>query len=439
MRTRTAPSVLFLSPYAFALLFPTYRLAILVDVAVESSSGNVYVADSYNNRIQEFDSNGNFITKWGTEGSGDGQFIYPASVGVDSSSGNVYVADQGNYRIQKFDSNGNFITKWGTEGSGDGQLSNPSDIAVESSSGNVYVADANNDRIQKFDSNGNFITKWGSFGSGDDQFNYPIGIAFDPYDSGSVYVADANNDRIQKFDSNGNFITKWGSLGTEDGQFNYPTGIGINPYDSGNVYVADSGNARIQVFELNQTVNESSEVPITNQLPNASEIAGFQTYQNSTFGFKLSYPFNWYATDGYPFDNTVHFYPANTTQNTPNTYNGEFAVTIEKNTSSTEDELVNKIISSYAVNPDFTLINSSAKTTLAGNPAYQLVLTYSNPIYGKLLVMEVGAVIHETLYRLTYSVDPSNYHLDLPTVQEMIDSFDIFDTSSIASREGEQS
>src|SRR4030042_1741132 len=65
-----------------------------------------------------------FVTKWGSPGSGDGQFNYPAGVAVDSS-GNVYVADLGNHRIQKFDSSGGFITKWGSSGSGDGQFNYP--------------------------------------------------------------------------------------------------------------------------------------------------------------------------------------------------------------------------------------------------------------------------------------------------------------------------
>ena len=92
-----------------------------------------------NNRIQKFDSNGAFITKWGSSGSEDGQFNYPVGVAVDSS-GNVYVADYVNNRIQKFDSNGTFITKWGSYGSEDGQFSYPYGVAVDSS-GNVYVAD----------------------------------------------------------------------------------------------------------------------------------------------------------------------------------------------------------------------------------------------------------------------------------------------------------
>ncbi|MDI6786562.1 MAG: SMP-30/gluconolactonase/LRE family protein, partial [bacterium] len=79
---------------------------------VVSSSDHVYVADTYNHRIQKFDAKGKFITKWGTEGTKDGQFINPYGLAIDAS-GNVYVADYGNHRIQKFDAKGKFITKWG--------------------------------------------------------------------------------------------------------------------------------------------------------------------------------------------------------------------------------------------------------------------------------------------------------------------------------------
>ena len=92
-------------PQQWPLQFP-YGVAV-------DSSGNVYVADSANNRIQKFNSSGYFITKWGSLGSGDGQFFSPGGVAVDSS-GNVYVADSMNARIQKFDIAGNFITKWGS-------------------------------------------------------------------------------------------------------------------------------------------------------------------------------------------------------------------------------------------------------------------------------------------------------------------------------------
>ena len=67
-----------------------------------------------------------------------------------------------------------FLLKWGSFGSGDGQFNFPNGVAVDPS-GNVYVADAYNNRIQKFTGSGAFITKWGSFGSGDGQFAFPQG------------------------------------------------------------------------------------------------------------------------------------------------------------------------------------------------------------------------------------------------------------------------
>jgi len=219
-------------------------------VAVDST-GNVYVADSGNHRIQKFNSTGTFLTKWGSTwespGSGDGQFSRPSGVAVDST-GNVYVADLYNQRIQKFSTNGTFLAKWGTKGTGDGQFNEPYRVAVDST-GNVYVADTGTwynsyHRIQKFSSTGTFLTKWGTAGEGDGQFSYLKSVAVDSSDN--VYVADTSNNRIQKFSANGTFLAKWGSKGTGDGQFQYPWGVAVD--SSGNVYVADTNNDRIQKF-----------------------------------------------------------------------------------------------------------------------------------------------------------------------------------------------
>ena len=216
-----------------------------MDVALDPSR-NVYVLDYTNNNIQKFDSNGSFITKWGSYGTGDGQFNEPNGIGVDSS-GNVYVADWGNERVQKFDSNGSFITKWGSNGTGDGQFSGPADIAADAI-GNVYVIENGNSRIQKFDNNGSFITKWGSQGTRNGQFNDPEGIGIDL--QGNVFVSDTGNNRIQKFDNNSKFITMWGSNGTGDGQFGGFVS-GITTDHNNNVYVSDIGNNRIQKFDNN--------------------------------------------------------------------------------------------------------------------------------------------------------------------------------------------
>jgi len=171
--------------------------------------GNVFVADTYGRIIQKFDSSRNFLTEWGSGGSGDGEFSRPESIAVDSK-GNLYVADTYNQRIQKFDSSGKFLTKWGSKGSGDGEFVGPRGIAVDSR-GNVFVAEYGNHRIQKFDSSGKFLAKWGSEGSRDGELKWPYGVAVDS--SGNVYVADTGNRRIQKFDSSGKFLTKWGRRG----------------------------------------------------------------------------------------------------------------------------------------------------------------------------------------------------------------------------------
>ena len=206
------------------------------------STGNVYAVISVvattspgppsASYIYKFDSNGNFISRWGISGIIE---FGPRGVAVDPL-GNVYVVDTGNHWIQKFDSNGNLLIQWGSNGSGDSQFNYPGGVTIDQS-GNIYVADTGNHRIQKFDSNGTFLTKWGF----SPDYNWPSGVAVDL--SGDVYVLLLG---VEKFESNGDFITEWGSEGNGDGQFNHPRGLAVD--QSGNIYVADTFNHRIQKF-----------------------------------------------------------------------------------------------------------------------------------------------------------------------------------------------
>ena len=109
------------STYGFERMWPPLKPAYfheLWTIAVDSN-GFVYVPDKLNSCIQKFTSDGKFVTKWGSYGSGDGEFDGPLSIAVDGN-GFVYVVDYWNKRIQKFTSDGQFVTKWGGPGSGDG-------------------------------------------------------------------------------------------------------------------------------------------------------------------------------------------------------------------------------------------------------------------------------------------------------------------------------
>jgi tripartite motif-containing protein 71 len=121
--------------------------------------GDVYVADKDNNRIQEFTARGRFLRKWGrnggdgSAGTGDGQFHIPYSVAAGPNR--LYVADTGNNRVQEFTFSGRFIRRLGhaggngTPGTAPGEFSKPYSVGV-GCGGKLFVSDEGNSRIQVF-------------------------------------------------------------------------------------------------------------------------------------------------------------------------------------------------------------------------------------------------------------------------------------------------
>lgn len=230
-------------------------------VAVDGS-GNMYVADFANHRIQKLTQATNTWSEWGKagggEGSGLGEFNAPVGVAVDNI-GNVYVAELGNHRIQKLTVSTNTWSEWGKSGGGPGdalgEFNTPIGVAVDSDR-NVYVADYSNHRVQKLIVSTNTWSEWkkSDGGSGSDlgEFNRPSGVAVDG--SGNVYVADSGNHRIQKLTLSGNAWSEWGKSGggpgTGLGEFLTPTGIALDGI--GNVYVTDSVNHRVQKLSKRQ-------------------------------------------------------------------------------------------------------------------------------------------------------------------------------------------
>lgn len=213
------------------------------DVAVDGS-GNVFIADSGNDRIQEFAPTTDFLGSWGQLGAEVTQYTAPWGVALDSH-GNIFITDTGNNRIQELSSSGEAVGQpWGSQGTSDGEFDHPSGIAVDPQ-GNLYIADSRNNRIQKLSPSGKFEQAWGSKGSGTLQFNNPTGIALDA--QGDIYVADTGNNRIVELAPTSDPLNQWGHKGTGNGEFNGPQGVAVD--SRGNIYVADTGNDRIQKLD----------------------------------------------------------------------------------------------------------------------------------------------------------------------------------------------
>ena len=235
-----------------------------------SPDGKVYLADTWNHRIQVFDSQGNFLAKWGAFATTNGEavgspgdFWGPRAVAIDAA-GNVYVTDTGNKRIQAFDADGVFLTQYGGGGVVEGRFDEPVGLAIAprpdgQPGGALFVADTWNRRIQKFDvafdsvlSGGGegedlvftFVKEWPVEGwSSQNVTNKPF-LAVDS--TGVVYATDPEGYRVVAFDSEGAFKAAFGLYGSDAASFALPNGIAVGPDDR--VYVADADNHRVMVF-----------------------------------------------------------------------------------------------------------------------------------------------------------------------------------------------
>ncbi|MDP2947984.1 MAG: TIGR03663 family protein, partial [Chloroflexota bacterium] len=201
----------------------------------------------------------------GESGASPSRFVKPAGLAVDRD-GNLYVADSGNNRIQKFDREGKFIAQVGKPGSGEGEFNEPWGVAVDSQ-GNVYVADTWNHRIQKFDRDLKFLTQWGRPASdlnNPKPFDFwgPRDVAIDP--DGNVWVTDTGDNRLLKFAPDGTFQTALGKPGAEPGQFQEPVAIEIAA--NGDIFVADAWNSRVQRFD--RDLKPLGQFPVPGWVPN---------------------------------------------------------------------------------------------------------------------------------------------------------------------------
>ena len=211
--------------------------------------GNVYVADTWNHRIQVFTPDGQFLRMWSAfevNGLPDG-FWGPRGIAVDQT-GRVFVTDTGKQRVVVFDSNGSYLTQFGSLGLDAGNLDEPVGIEI-GSDGNIYIADTWNYRVQVFEPDPTGlqfrsvrlweVDAWSS----DTLENKPF-LALDP--DGTVYITDPDRGRVIGFDSEGNFKILWGGFDNS-----YLMGVisGIAATSDGTVWVSDATSNTLLLFQ----------------------------------------------------------------------------------------------------------------------------------------------------------------------------------------------
>jgi tripartite motif-containing protein 71 len=208
------------------------------------ANGDLWVVDQENDRVEEFSGAGEFLKAFGSKGSGNGQLFLPAGLALDAK-GDVWVADGGNYRVEEFNEKGEYVQAFGSKGTGSGQFAEygPSGIAIDGH-GNVWVTDKHGGRVEVFNEKGEYQKSVGSKGTGAGQLEEPMAVAIGP--TGNVWVTDWVNNRVTEYNEKGEYVREVGSEGTADGQFERPYAIAVEA--DGDVWVGDSYNQRVQEF-----------------------------------------------------------------------------------------------------------------------------------------------------------------------------------------------
>lgn len=218
------------------------------------SDGSVYVADTWNHRIQKFDKDGKFLNMWGTFGQAENEYAFwgPRDVAVDSQD-RVYVTDTGNKRVVVFDEDGQYLSQFGSAGFELGFLDEPVGVAVDRD-GKVYVVDTWNQRVQIFAPDPTITDRLifrpmlsfdvaGWYGQSLENKPY---IAVSP--NGEVYVTDPEGYRVIAFSNDGQYLRSWGTYSAGTDGFALPSGIAVA--GDGRIWVSDAVNNRLLRFSL---------------------------------------------------------------------------------------------------------------------------------------------------------------------------------------------
>ena len=222
-----------------------------------NSDGEIAVLDQDNNCVLMYSKGGQFLRKFGRQGSGNGELNTPAGAAF-TADGELVIGDHLNHRVQLFNAKtGEFLRCFGKKGTGYGEFMNPAGVNVDSE-GRITVCDFNNHRVQVFDKTNRFLFKFENTGD-----MKPSLLNCCVFQNDMFFVTDSNNHCIKVFDNQGKFLYKFGRSGTGDGEFRWPRALWV---DSNNTLVVCNGNNYgcncVQIFTLDGRFVGKSIQPI---------------------------------------------------------------------------------------------------------------------------------------------------------------------------------
>lgn len=172
------------------------ELAQPTGLAFDATRERLYVVSTRQHRVLALSRSGDLLFSFGRRGAGAAQFNYPTLIWSDPYSGELWVTDSLNFRVQRFTQNGEFMSTFSGVGDATGNLARPKGVATDES-GHIYIIDALLNNMQIFNKKGELLLYLGEQGRGIGQFWLPIGIFIDR--KNHIYIADSFNNRVQVF------------------------------------------------------------------------------------------------------------------------------------------------------------------------------------------------------------------------------------------------
>lgn len=214
-------------------------------ITFDRADNTLWVADTHNQRIIRYQTDGTILAQWGEYGHRPGEMVFPTDVCPDPDGETVWVSEYGlRSRVMHYTRDGKFIREWGSQEYEYEDLSRPQSLIIDEE-GLLYVADAGNHRVNVYTREGEKVRSIGGPGKAPGQLGWPIDLQFGP--DGHLYVVEYTNMRVSRFTRAGEFLGAWGQPGYKPGDLFSPWGLAFSP--DGQLVIADTYNNRLQVLD----------------------------------------------------------------------------------------------------------------------------------------------------------------------------------------------